>query len=105
MPDEFDALNETIRTETPSTDFTSHLLKFRLENNAFAGTGQPSRLFVVFKAKQGKKKYYPECEYVYDSTDHTFLASVFERMSLAESPGEILHAELIGKGNRGTKVR
>lgn len=98
-----DPYAETVTTDRVPAPPESHLKEFWLVNRAFA-EGGPSELFVTFKAKDGPGKSYPEVTYVYESTDHVFLRGVFERMSIAASPGTVLHAELISRGNRGRKV-
>ena len=103
MPDEF---AQTIETEWFPADPTSHLKQMRFTNNAFSDDGQPSVLYVVFREKTNENtgKHYPEASYRYESNDHAHLRQTYERMTIAESPGIILHAELIRRGNTGTKL-
>jgi hypothetical protein len=82
----------------------SHLKCFRFTNRYFSNRGGPSVLWVTFRATVTKRTGTPrpEVTYRYESLDHISLRGTFEKMTIASSPGEVLHADLISQGNKGT---
>lgn len=83
-------------TEAPED---SHLARFRYWDarkyrHLRTLLGGVSQLNVVFKATNTK----PETSYTYEFRDAAEGERVFALMREAESPGEIVHAELIRKG-------
>ena len=76
----------------------SHVARMKFTSYAFSESGLPSELWVTFKAQQTKKGLRPETTYVYKSTEHGMLRAVFERMTIAEHPGELIWSELIRPG-------
>lgn len=74
----------------------SHVKNFTYIDRKFTERGEPSELWVTFKERVGKKGgFYPETTYRYDFKDHTTGRMIFERMSIAMHPGEIIWETLI----------
>ncbi len=110
-PEELDRLSApapqrgVIETPWVSAPSDSHLKEFRLVDKSNDPIGEvPSLLFVTLRATTAKRTgvLRPESTYKYESYDHTALRGTFEKMSSSSDPGEILHAELVSKGNKGS---
>lgn len=84
----------------------SHLKAYRFVDRFFAKESGPSELYVTFRSTTSKKTGItrPEATYLYTSHDHQALRETFEKMTIAASPGTILHADLISQGNTGTPI-
>lgn len=75
---------------------TSSINRYKFVNMAFAGTGAPSELHVVFEEfvpKTTRGTYKPQQLYIYEMTDHFALQGVFNAMKLAEHPNSVLDRE------------
>ncbi len=101
IPEPADDVREGDWVDAPQD---SHLKSIRLTNRFFARSG-PSVLWVTFRSRLIKKtgQMSGEVTYRYESMDHIGLAQIYGKMIVASSPGEILDAELIKKGNTGIR--
>lgn len=98
-------LAREIRTDPVESPAESHLEGFRFIDRRFSGNG-PSVLLVGFRQRVSPKtgKVTPPASYAYESMDHTGLRATYAAMEVASSPGTVLHADLISKGNRGKPI-
>lgn len=95
---DFDAEGQWI--DAPAS---SHIKAMRFTNRYFSSGTGPSIIWVTFRSRTSVKtgNVTPETTYRYESMDHIGLRQTFEKMIIAGSPGEILHADLISKDNPG----
>lgn len=97
--------SEPIETPWIDAPSTSHLQSFRFVGRGSVRVPGPSELWVVFRARPKRDgTTSPAATYVYTSYDHLALQQIFDKMSVDSSPGTVLHANLIGQGNVGTRM-
>ena len=95
-----------VRIPPVAAPSNSHLKEYWFVDRHDADVSGPSELYVRFRSTASKKtgQTKPEATYVYTSMDHLALRQIFEAMTIASSPGTVLHRELIAAGNAGSPV-